>query len=272
MKYIKLFLDFVNKNTNLALAIVVIVLFFMYASQCSRKQSLKQELFKKDQNISALNDIIKVQKTKNGELNSSINGFVVSEKELKDLNTELYKQVKAQKGEVLFLNDAVLKLTQDTTYLRKYLNLVISQSNQTVPLGNKKFSLPWKLYYNYDAENYDIFEGRTMLKLIDTSKIEHLNTEMLKRTTQIKLSFGQVIEDNKLRVFVQSKYPGFTVESLKGVFIDPNENPYIRRLMKKKHWFNGWQLGIGVTPGINLGTGKYSIVVGPTFSLNIYNL
>jgi hypothetical protein len=271
MKYLKMIFDFINKYTNLTLAIVLLVLFFMYVSQCSRNKSQKQELFKKDQNILALKDTVKVEKTKNGELNSSVNGFVATEKELKALNIELYNQVKSQKGDVLFLNDAILKLTQDTSYLRKYLNSVISQSNQIVSLGNKKYSLPWRLEYDYDVNNYDIFEGRTLIKTNDTSKIEHLSTELIKRTTQIKLSFGQIIENDKLRVFVQSKYPGFTVESLKGVLIDPNDNSYIRKLMKKKHWFNGWQIGIGITPGFNLGTGGYSLVIGPTFSWNIYS-
>lgn len=267
MKYLELIINFIKKYTNAFLAIAIVALFLLFLNECNKSKFLKQQIFKDKQNISALNDTLLTVKLKNGEFQTSINGFIATEKELKSLNVDLYNQVKIQKGDVLSLSTAILKLRQDTVELRKYLNKLLSQSNQTIPIGNNQYLLPWKLRYDYDKDNFDLFTGKTIIN----SDFKQLGTEMLSRTTQIKLSWGQKIENNKLRIFVESKYPGFTVESLSGVLIDPNESPYIRKLMKKKHWFTGWNVGIGVTPGFNLGTGGYSLVIGPTFSWNIYN-
>jgi type II secretory pathway pseudopilin PulG len=271
MKYLKNIIDFINKYSSLLLIIGIIILILLLSVQCNRKKQLKQQQIKDKQNISALNDSITTEKLKNGALQISINGFVATQKELKSLNADLYNQVKAQKGNVLSLSNVILKLTQDTVQLRKYLNQALSQSNQTIPIGNNKYSFLWTLKFTYDVDNFDLFQGKTNVDLSNPLNPKQINTELFSRITQINLSFGQKIEDNKLRIFVESKYPGFTVESLKGVLIDPNESPYIRKLMKKKHWFNGWQIGFGITPGLNLATGNYSLVVGPTFSWNIYN-
>jgi len=267
MNYLQKIFYFINKHTSALLVIVIVTLFIFTVSECNRKNALKNQTIKDKQNISALNDTLKTEKKRNGELQTSISGFVSTEKELKALNADLYNQVKAQKGDVLSLSNAIIQLKQDTTQLRKYLNKALSENGHTIPIGDNKYLLPWTLRYDYDKDNFDLFKGKTLVN----SSFDHLGTELLSRTTQISLSWGQTIEDNKLRVFVESKYPGFTVESLKGVLIDPNESPYISKLMKKKHWFNGWNIGLGVTPGYNLGTGGYSLVIGPTFSWSIYN-
>jgi len=40
--------------------------------------------------------------------------------------------------------------------------------------------------------------------------------------------------------------------------------------MKKKHWFQGFSIGLGAAAGFNLTGGGYGFVIGPTASWNIY--
>jgi hypothetical protein len=84
---------------------------------------------------------------------------------------------------------------------------------------------------------------------------------MLSRTTQIELVWGQKWENKQLRVFATSKYPGFSVNSLEGVLLSNKD---------KKHWFNGFSVGMGMTPGWDLFNSRTAFVIGPTFSYNIY--
>ena len=94
---------------------------------------------------------------------------------------------------------------------------------------------------------------------------------MINRLTQIDLTWGQKVEKDKLRIFIQSSYPGFTVAQMQGVLIDPNSNPFIKSLMKKKHWFTGFSVGLGATGGFNITTGSYGLVIGPSIIWNIYS-
>ncbi len=94
---------------------------------------------------------------------------------------------------------------------------------------------------------------------------------MYERESRINLVWGQKEEDGKLRVFTQTNYPGFSPNSLEGVLIDPNTNPLMKSLYKKKRWFSGF----GVGPSINLGRDiinqRTSFTIGVSVHYNIYN-
>jgi hypothetical protein len=229
---------------------------------------------KSEQNISALNDTITIVKKKNGALNFSIDGFVATTKELKTLNKSLYDQVKDQSGKVLSLNNAVITLTQDKTELQKYIDVLKSNTNQVNQLNDSTYLVPWTLAYKYDQDNSDLFVGQTLMRLNvkNKLKLQQLNSELIKRETNIGLTFGQKVEDGKLRVFVESKYPGFDVSKMQGYLIDPNSDPIVKKLLKKKHWFQGFQVGFGFTPGWNITTGSFGMTVGPTIIWSIYSL
>ncbi len=104
----------------------------------------------------------------------------------------------------------------------------------------------------------------------NTFTLSHYKTEMIDRLSQIDLVFGQKVEDDKLRIFVSTDYPGFTATSLSGVLIDPNTNPYIKDLIKKKKWFpNTWSVGIGPGFGYNVLTSKIYLGIGVNISYNL---
>jgi hypothetical protein len=257
-------------NSKLFIALIIIGLIMMVARQCSKIDDLKHQKNLTNQNIIALKDSLKHEKTKSGDLEVSIAGYVSSEKELKSLNKDLWEKVQQQKGTILSLNTALITLVQDTAILRKYLSEKESIIQQLLCIDENTFSAQWTLTYRYDTLNFDSFTGKTYIGIIskDPLILSHINTEMIERKTQIDLTWGQKMENDMLRVFVTSSYPGFNVSQMQGVLIDPEKYPEM--FNKKKHWFTGFSIGVGTTGGFNVTTGKYGLVIGPSFMWNIY--
>lgn len=259
-------------KSKIFIAIIIIGLIALSAYQCSRIQELKRQGDISDQNELALNDSIKYEKLKNGELKASIAIFIASEKELKELNKALYDKVKAQEGRIIDLNTAVIQLKQDSATLRKYLVEKDKVIERLKKIDENTYAAPWSLTYRYDSLNFDVFTGRTYIQVGNKDPLEllHVDTELIKRLTQIDLTWGHAVVDKQYRVFIQSAYPGFTVAQMQGVLIDPNTNPDIQKLLKKKHWFTGFSVGVGTTGGFNVTTGGYGLVIGPSIIWNIY--
>lgn len=268
---IEFILNFIQRY---GIYIVTLIIFILLLNKCNTTKDLKNQIKKDNQNISALNDSIKKQKLKNGQLEYSINGFIASEKNLKQLNNDLYNRLKNESGKVLFLNSVLIKLQLDTIELRNALNIALSKLNDMYQINDSTWKATWSLVYDYGNNNSDVFSGQTFVGIASRNplKLKHINTELINRTTKIDLTFGQKIEDKKLRIFISSKYPGFSTEQLQGVLIDPASNNEFQKLIPKKHWFQGFHVGFGITPGFNLSTGKYGLVIGPTFSYSFYSL
>jgi len=252
--------------------LLTILIVFVY-KQSSTIQELRRQNANLNQNIIALNDTIRYEQLKSGSLQASIASYISTEKQLKELNSNLYKLIKEQNGKIVSLNNSIINLIQDKELLKKYVNEKETLIDEILQINENTFIAPWTLSFSYGDSNFDTFTGNTSIRVdkVYPLEITHLNTELIRRNTQINLTWGQQVENNTLRVFVRSNYPGFSVSQLEGVFIDPNTNPFFKGLMKKKVWFSGISLGIGTSVGYNLTTGKYGMVIGPTLTWNIYN-
>jgi uncharacterized coiled-coil protein SlyX len=275
---LKVIWNFINSRIFPFIMIVIVLMF--WARSCQKSGDLEREIAFREQNILALNDTITTIVTKSGGLNSSITAHIASEKQLKELNKDLYDKLDDQKGKVLTLNKSVIKLKQDKATLQKYLDELKSDIGEAEQINDSTYQLPWTLRYQYDSLNYDEFSGRTEITALNYHRgglptpiieINHKRTWLESRVTQVDLVFGQRVEGDKLRVFIQSAYPGFTAQSLEGVLIDPNKNPYIKSLIKPKRWFVGFNVGVGTTIGINALTGVPAVAIGPTFNFGIYS-
>jgi hypothetical protein len=252
---------------------VVALLIILLAGQCQSKNNLKREKAKTEQNLAAANDSVKIYRDKQGKLTAEKAVWILSEKELKKQNKDLYDKVQQQKGDIISLNEVVFQLEQDTTILHdtiRYLKAVIGKA---VQLNKTTWSLPWELDYRWDpaGKNWDRFVGHT-IAIVDTNTFEvtHKTTTLDKRTGNIDLIFGEKVVDKKYNVYVTTTYPGLSVKSMEGVFIDPNTNKDIKKLIEKDHWFTGFSVSIGITPTYDFINKKPVIVVGPTIGYTIY--
>ena len=245
-------------NSRIFLVLLFVAALAFGAQRCSVIQDLKRDQQIKDQNISALTDSLHFERNKNGDLNVIIDGYISSVKDLKNLNKGLFDEVKNQKGKVLSLNNVIIKLEQDKKDLQKYIDELKSKFDSIQQINDSTYMIPWILAYTYDSTNFDVFSGQTRIgALYDPTapyliRMNNLGSNLIHRETQIELTWGQKVVNDKLKVFVTSPYPGFTVESMQGVLIDPNNNPYIKDLIEKRHWFTGFSIGIGLSPGYNI--------------------
>jgi len=265
-KYLNIIWNFLN--SKVFTYIVIIIAIIILVSTCSKNEKLKDEVTRNNQNISALTDTIITIKTKNGNLQSSINGYIVSEKELKDLNKNLYNLVDQQKGKVITLNNIIFQLKQDTSDLNRYIN-----ENKTPPekINDSTYDINWTLSYIYDSLNYDIYKGQTRIGLTGNSlflkevKIKHNYTKLLDRESQINLIWGQKWEkingENKLRIFAESAHPAYRAKLLEGVYVD---------YPKQKHWFTGFGIGPGIIIGYDVLHARPALVFGIDFHYTIY--
>ena len=257
-------------NSKVFLLLVVGVFIFFLFKSCGNSKELRRQAEISNQNISALTDSIKIVKNKNGDLSASIDGYISNQKDLLNLNNSLSIAVNKEKGKVLSLNKTILTLKQDKEMLEKYSDSLKNIIGTPIDVGGGNFNIPWTLNYTYDSINSDKFEGITKIKLTPTN-IFHLNTKMISRVSTIGLTFGQKIEDDKLRIFVNSNYPGLTPTSLEGVLIDPNTNPYMKKLMKKKMFLpNVWSVGAGGTIGYDFLHNQPALVFGINVSYSLY--
>lgn len=252
--------------------LIIIGLIVFSVIQCSRIDELKRQRTISDNNIIALNDSITYHKTKNGELQAEKGILIADKKTLKELNEDLFRRWKEQDGKVIDLTHAVLQLRQDSATLAKYLIEKDKIIAKLIKIDDHTFVAPWTLTYRYDSTNYDIFTGKTYIGVTNKNPLElaHIDTELIKRLTQIDLEFGTKVNKGLFNVYIKSKYPGFTVSQLDGVFIDPNKNKDIQSLLKKDHWFTGFGVGPQVTMGYNITTGKYGLVFGVGIHYTIY--
>lgn len=258
-------------NSRIFVIILIVALILIGVGECKRIIDLRTEVDTHEQNISALTDSLKFERTKSGELLVSIDGYIATEKELKKLNKGLWDEVNAQKGQVISLTNLVIQLRQDSTELAKtidHLNTVIGLMQQ---IDDSTYIAPWTLAYTYDSTNFDVFRGRTQIGVLDRDPLilRHKNTYMIERKTQIELTWGQKVEKGNLRIFVQSSYPGFTVKSMEGVLINPSDWPDLFP-QKKRHWFTGFGVGPNISAGWNVLEAKPAVIFGVGLHYNIY--
>lgn len=259
-------------NSRVFYFLIMAAIFFFAFQKCKSEEDLIAEKTKLEQNISAKNDTIKYYKSKTGTLQAEKEIFIKTEKELKKENSDLYKRIQKQEGNIISLNRSVIKLTQEKEELNDTIEKLRKIIGEAVQVDSNTWMFPWRLEYEWDSTNYDIFEGETFVSVSNKSpiKLKHDDTKLTYRETQIDIEFGEKVVDGKYNVFINSEYPGFKPETLEGVFIDPNSNKDIKKLMKKDHWFTGYSIAISITPGYDVINQKPTIVVGPSLNYNIY--
>jgi len=129
-------------NTILIIAIAVIAM--LYLKQCNRSSNLNTELKIANMNQQVLNDSITTYKDKAGDLTYEKGILIASEKELKDLNKELYDEVK-------YLEDNPKIVIQERIRIKEVPFEVPTYITQ-YPDGST--GLNWKRDTTYSTGNY----------------------------------------------------------------------------------------------------------------------
>jgi hypothetical protein len=263
-------------NSRLFVIVLIVVLLLFAVGECKRIVDQNREIDIHKQNQSALTDSLKYERNRNGDLVISIDGYIATVKDLKELNKNLAIEVQQQKGKVISLNTVVLRLRQDSSMLSKALdkaNKIIGSFHQ---IDKDTYEATWTLPYRYDKNpkdslNYDIFKGKTIVSVIskDPLELRHKDTYLLSRSSSIYLVWGQKFEGKKLRIFVESPYPGLSAANMQGVLIDPSTWPNVIP-DKKRHWFTGFGVGPNISAGWNVLQAKPAVTIGIGLHYTIY--
>jgi hypothetical protein len=240
---------------NTILMIVIVVLALLYLKQCNRSSNLNSDLKIANMNQLVLNDSITTYKDKAGDLTYQKGILIASEKELKDLNKELYNEVKDLKGNPKIVIQERIRIKEVPfavpTYITQY------------PDGYT--GLNWRRDTTYSAGNYQYLSGETKF-IYDSLGIRNPTTFI--NTNEIGISFITGIKEGKdhYEIFIKSDYPGFTVTDIQGSILDKkmvttNESSVVF----------GPSIGYGVVfnPSGNISHGV-TVGVTATFNLNKY--
>ena len=242
-----------NMKLNHILMAGLVIMLLLFLRQCSVTDGLKDELMVAGQNEKALHDSVRVTTNKLGEQVFLKNTFIADGKKLKELNADLYREVKNLKGDVKMITTANAGIKSDPIYLT---NTITKYADGIVDIG-------WK----YDT----IFSKGNYRKLAGISKIQYDSTNVLDKGTTIttdeigiSVTTGLVKLDGSYQIFVKSNYPGMSISDIQGSILDKDMIQ-----SDESSWVFGPYLGVGV------GVDPMNRTVGPNVSIGLgitYNL
>lgn len=230
-------------DSRLLMLGVILILAVLLLQQCGATRNVKTDLAMANQNIFSLNDSIRLSKNRIGKLQYEKGLLVTTEKGLRDLNEELFKELKSQKEDIAFLQKIVGRLSTPLP-------------QQPIPgtggvTGNPCDSIgtyyaEWEDFRQFDVDNYRRLKAKTDIT-VQSRKVTDVKTSILTDEIGFDLITGiKENEDGNFEIFVKSNYPGFTPTKIDGAFIPRSE---LFPPQKKKNW------SVGVGPQVGVGVG-----------------
>lgn len=242
------------KFTLLAISATFLILWLKGCSdQANAKALAEREREIAAQNMRAMTDSIRYEKTKNGELEAVKSSFVSKLEDLEVMNADLYREVKSEMGKVKSLIKAQGEISRDSVTMSNTLKKYPDGKTFGLAFSDtySDTALTWKLKgeSKFSLENNTIFPGKTT---IDENSI------------RVKIVMG--FKDNKdnYEVFARSASPLVKFNDLDGTIIIPKEPDITCPPVKNKKFGLGPNISVGI--GQNL---KPSIFVGFGLQFNI---
>jgi hypothetical protein len=247
-----------NQRVIFFLALVVFILLFLKG--CNDKEKLEAELRMKENNLIALQDTVRVEKTKNGELQYVKTTLMADMNSLKELNKDLYDEVKNQKSQVYYIS----KITAE----------IRDKVNGFTPGGDHEYdpvtgndNVTWK--FDTTGTNWSrTISGNTSFKVTSSCtgyKIEPKGSML----TDVNYKFGLITglkESEKypgsLEIFINSTYPGMAFTDIQGSIVNPDDFKKFLPSPKPHRWVIGPYVGIGY--GITL---QKNPILAPVFNV-----
>lgn len=233
------FWDFIkdSKNQKYVLLGVLILVSILYLFQMDKLNRLDTKNIILQQNQEYYKDSINVERNTVGELQYQRAILVTTRRLLKKDSSILAKELKKQKGNVIFLSNIIAKIENkpaDTirTIIVKY--------------PNNLFGLQWEFEDNIDTLNYRLLAGETKFLVTDSGTIEPILTQITRDVLGLSLQTGLVEKNGVLTIFVKSNKIGFSVTKLDGAIIDPRKSKILKSLMPKHQWVIGPTLSAGL--------------------------
>lgn len=235
---------FKNQITiTFVLIVAIVLLAFLNLKQCNDSKSIKANNNLYLSNLKALNDTVKLEKDKAGQIEFSKQSLIAENGSLKELNKNLDDQVKKEKGKVIYIESS----TGEVNDTPKTINYVLDKISDT------EFSITSNLDVYYDSNNHRNFDVITTIKIDSNRNVTVLKSELAKDSLGFNIVTGLTQDGKNLRIFIRSDYPGLNFTKIDGSLIDPTKSDVIKSFFPNKKWSIGPQLGIGINSQLKAG-------------------
>lgn len=207
-------MNFIKKNLyKIIVTIVAIIFIILFFYSCGRESRALEVANKKlavaTQNIAALQDTIRLTKTKDNKPEFDKLAFLTDKVEnLEKLNVDLARTVKNINGKVSSIIKSSVSVTRDSFPVVVKAEMVDSTITATFDHDT-----------TYSPGNYRKLSGFTQYNL------RNGNTNAMVTKDKIGMTFTTGIKnfkEGKPEIFVTSDYPGFKVDSLAGAVLNPD--------------------------------------------------
>ena len=157
----------------------------------------------------ALSDSVTTYRDKSGDLTFEKSTLIASKNELKNLNRELYDEVKDLKDNPKIVIKTEVKIIHDT----------VEVETKTILYADGSIGLNWNRDTTFSVGNFQSLSGETRFKL-DSNKVTNVNTTLTKNTFGMSFITGLKEGKDSYEIFIKSDYPGFSATDIQGSIID----------------------------------------------------
>lgn len=253
-----------SKNQKTVLIGIVAILILLLWRGCQDRKALESANLQAVNNLLALQDTVRIEKNKNGDIQYVKNAFITDLKDLKDMNIDLYNEVRAQQKTIFFIS-------QMTASIRDSLKRKSSGDKASFNSTTGFDQISW----NFDTIGTDW--SRTLNgKSLFTVKMDSLGKYTVAPQYSILDNFNQTmkittgIQESKTQpgmpeIFIKSSYPGMIFTDINGAIVNPEDFKKFLASPKPKKWSFGPYIGLGygltlekstrLVPVLNIGLG-----------------
>lgn len=244
----KIFNKEISTN-HIIIAVLIGVILLLAKCNSDVNSKYKAEQIINQNNIEVLNDSVKTYRTKNGSLISERGVLIAEKDDLKSLNKDLYDKVNELEKSIPDMEPQVVieyrtKIVHDTVYLNSDI-VAINDSTQkitfnkdTTYVGNNYRNLAGAIWVHLKADSTNIYNKVELGDVLITK--DEMNIE-----ATLVLGYKGEGKDKVLKVWLETKYPGFQADEIEAVTLDPMIHPELRKLNNKRHSI-GPMIGIGI--------------------------
>jgi hypothetical protein len=257
------------RNQSAVLFLAGVVLAILFLRGCNQQERLEAELRMKENNLIAMKDTVRIEKTKSGELQYVKTAFMADMNDLKELNRDLYDKVKDQESQVFYISQIAAQI-QD-----KVNGFTAGGDHDYDPVSGND-NITWT--FDTTGTNWSRkIVGSTQFKVTSTCSgytIEPRGSNLSEVNYKFGLTTG-LKESEKypgsLEIFINSSYPGMTFSDIQGSIVNPEDFKKFLPSTKVKKWSLGPYVGLGygltlnktpqLVPTFNFGLGlQYKVI------------
>ena len=189
-------------------------------------------------------DTLTAYKNKNGELYAQIQGYIVDNRELKELNEELYQEVKNLKDNPIVVTKTEFVIQIDTLEIRD----TVYQEAEGIFSSKFRYENQWVT-----------IDGKSMFDLNKMNSTTYINDISLYADM-----YFDIVEKNKkeFAFIARSSNPYLHINNMSGAIVSPESSKMLKRRFQKP-----WGIMVGVGGTATIYNGRCIVVPGLQLTL-----